>query len=402
MAQTAPASLDQARAAVCARLRARRTEIEQAALTRVYAVSDPSEAINPEYLEGLRMAVSAAIDYGLAAVERGEERSAPIPAVLLVQARLAARSGVSLDTVLRRYFAGYAVLGDFIAGEPNASDSLGVDGIHRIGRDQAALFDRLLAAVTEEYRRESTVRRDSAEARGAERVRRLLAGELLDTSELAYEFDAWHLGALAAGPGALEAIRDLAKGLDRRLLFISGGEGTIWAWLGGRQKLTAQEALAYGEDPGVGMVMAFGEPAQKLPGWRLTHRQAMSAMTVARRNEKRAVRYADVALVASMLQDDLLVTSLRELYLVPLAEERDGGAALWETLSAYLAAERNMSSAAAALGVSRRTIANRLRAIEVRLGRPLNLVMPNIEAALRLRELETAPVHYQGPGRTTS
>lgn len=387
MASIAPASLDQARAAVCARLRARRVEIEQAVLTRVYAVSDSGGTINPEYAEGLRVAVSAAIDYGLAAVERGEERSPPIPAVLLVQSRLAARSGVSLDAVLRRYFAGYAVLGDFIASEPNVGDSLGVDGIHRIGRDQAAVFDRLLAAVTEEYTRESKGQPDSAEARGAERVRRLLAGELLDTSEFAYEFNAWHLGVLAAGPGALEAIRDLAKCLDRRLLFISEGEGTIWAWLAGRQTLATEEALVYAEDPQVGTVIAFGEPAHGLPGWRLTHRQAMSAMTVARRGEGGVVRYADVALVASMLQDDLLATSLRELYLVPLSKGPDGGETLRETLRAYFSAERNVSSAAAALRVKRHTVTNRLRVIEKHLDRPLSTCAAEMEAALRLEEL---------------
>jgi hypothetical protein len=42
--------------------------------------------------------------------------------ILLVQARLAARSDVSLDIVLRRYFAGYSLLGDFLVGE---ADRLG-------------------------------------------------------------------------------------------------------------------------------------------------------------------------------------------------------------------------------------------------------------------------------------
>ena len=36
------------------------------------------------------------------------------------------------------------------------------------------------------------------------------------------------------------------------------------------------------------------------------------------------VRYVDVALLAAVLQDDLLATSLRKLYLEPLEAERDG------------------------------------------------------------------------------
>lgn len=93
-----------------ARLQARRPEIERDVLSRVYGVSDPTGVSNSEYVDGLRAAVSAALDFGLAAIERGERRAPPIPAALLAQARVAARSGVGLDTVLRRYYAGHSLL----------------------------------------------------------------------------------------------------------------------------------------------------------------------------------------------------------------------------------------------------------------------------------------------------
>ena len=50
----------------------------------------------------------------------GARREAPVPVALLAQARLAARVGVSLDAVLRRYFAGYTLLGDFLIEEARA------------------------------------------------------------------------------------------------------------------------------------------------------------------------------------------------------------------------------------------------------------------------------------------
>jgi hypothetical protein len=382
-----PSSDKRARAALLARLQTQRAEIEQAILARVYSVSEPSETADPGYVEGLRMAVSAALDHGLAAVERGEEHSPPVPTVLLIQARLAARNGVSLDTVLRRYFAGYSVLSDFIMRRADDGDPLGVGVIHRIGRDQTAILDRLLASVTEEYTRELGDRPHSAEERRAARVRRLLAGEPLDTSGFGYEFDGWHLGVLAAGPGAPEALRDLAKALDRSLLSTSGGEGVTWAWLGGRGRLDADQALAAAEVLQADVTLAFGEPAEELTGWRLTHRQAMAALPIALRRADKAVRYADVALIASMRQDDLLMTSLRRLYLDPLSEERDGGKVLRETLRAYFAAERNISSAAAALGVTRHTVANRLHVVEERLGRPLRDSAAEMDATLRLADL---------------
>ena len=55
-----------------------------------------------------------------------------------------------------------------------------------------------------------------------------------------------------------------------------------------------------------------------------------------------------------------------------------------ETLRAYFAAERNVSSTAAALGVDRRTVTNRIRAIEDLFGRPLKDFATELETALRL------------------
>jgi DNA-binding PucR family transcriptional regulator len=73
-----------------------------------------------------------------------------------------------------------------------------------------------------------------------------------------------------------------------------------------------------------------------------------------------------------VLQDDLAAISLRRLLLEPFGDQRGGGTMLRETLRAYFAAERNISSAAVTLGISRNTVANRLREAEARVGRPLH------------------------------
>jgi DNA-binding PucR family transcriptional regulator len=88
--------------------------------------------------------------------------------------------------------------------------------------------------------------------------------------------------------------------------------------------------------------------------------------------------------LAAIGRDDLLETSLRQLYLEPLEGGRDGGKVARETLRAYFAADRNVSSTAAALGVDRRTVRNRIRAIEELLGRPLRGSLADLEIALRL------------------
>jgi hypothetical protein len=384
----ASATLEQVRAEVSARLKERREEIEAAALARTWAVSDPAEVSDPEYTQGLRTALAAALDYGIAAVELGDRHSPPVPETLLSQARLAARSGVSLDTVLRRYFAGFTLFGDFVIREAEGKGLPKGISMHRLLAAQSAQFDRLVAAVSQAHTTEREARFRSPAQRKAEQVRQMLDGKLIDGSELDYDLHGWHLGAIATGEDAEASLQGLAQTLDRRLLRVCPEERVVWGWFGGRRRIDLDEIdrLAAKHAP-PGTSLALGEPAQGLAGWRLTHRQAKAALPVALRVHGGYARYSEVALLASMLQDDLLATSLHDLYLAPLAQERDGGEVLRDTLRAYLAAEGNASSAAAALGVNRQTITNRLRVIEQRLGRPLSAYGAEIDAALRLEDL---------------
>jgi PucR C-terminal helix-turn-helix domain/GGDEF-like domain len=370
-----------------ARVRERLPELEVAITTRAYAISDPRDVADPAYLQGLHAALAAAVDYGLAALELGERRAPGIPPVLLAQARLAARDGVALDTVLRRYFAGNALLGDFLAEEAERAE-VPSSALRRLTGAQATLFDRLLVAVSGEHVREAKSRPTGAAARRRECVKKLLAGELVDHSELGYDLDAHHLALMVKGEGAQELMRELAKRLDRRLLAVCREEESVWAcWLGGRRPLAPEQALRALGDISPGPVfVTVGEPGEGLSGWRFSHRQAKAALPIAERRGQPTLRYAEVALLASILRDDLIASSLRQLYLAPLERARDGGKVARETLRAYFAAEQNVSSAAAALGVDRRTVGNRIRAIEGLLGRTLQDAAVDLEIALRLDE----------------
>jgi hypothetical protein len=365
-------------------------EIETALATRVYAISAPAEIADPDYLEGLRHSLTTAFDHTLAALQVGEQRAPEVPPALLVQARMAARTGVSLDIVLRRYFAGYALLSEFIIAEAEDGGLLQGTALTQLLFGQAAVFDRLVAAVSEEHAREAACRPASSEERRAERVRRLLDGELIDTSELGYDLEVWHTAVIAQGSGSSSGIRKLAAALDASLLLVSGEPAEAWVWLGSRRPLAADLQRLCRSTSSPAARLAIGEAAAGVDGWRLTHRQARAALSVAKRTGDRIARYADVALLASMIQDDLLLTSLRGLYLEPLQGEADGGEALCAALSAYFRSGRNASSAAAALGVNRRTLSKRLRTVEEILGRPLDSVAAEIEAALRLRGLDLA------------
>jgi vacuolar-type H+-ATPase subunit E/Vma4 len=397
-------------AVVVRRLRARQAEIEDAVFARVREVV-PEAADDPdsEYVRGLRTAVAAAIEFGLTGIERGGRPPAAIPQEAVTQAQRAARSGVSLEAVLRRYIVGHALLWDYVMQEADRLERMGrASGLREMSRAQAALLDQLVIGVTREHVAELQRAGRSREQRLLERVRMLLAGEhpdrsagwgAADDSELDYDLDGEHLGVIATGVGGEAAVRSLAERLDRRLLSVAPGEWTVWAWLEGRRGLdmSALQRHVAGGEANAGVALAVGEPARGLAGWRLTHRQAQAALLVAVRRPRALTRYADVALLAAALKDETLGRALLDIYLAPLEESRDGGLVLRETLRGYLAAERHASSAAARLGVARSTIERRMSTIERCLGRTLHPFPAELEVALELDELSL----LMAPGGST-
>lgn len=221
-------------------------------------------------------------------------------------------------------------------------------------------------------------------------VEGLLAGEELDGAGIGYDLEGDHLGIVALGPGAAATVGTAATALEWRSLVVEARDGTLWGWLGPGDERDSQylKQILGGELP-AGALVGLGEPASGPDGWRLTHRQARAALAVARRGGGPIVRYAEVALLATMLRDDLLATSLRRLYLDPLEEAGpDGGEALKETLRAYFDADRNASLAAAALGVTRQAVARRVRAAEERIGCSIDVCAAELEVVLRFEALD--------------
>jgi hypothetical protein len=383
-------SWEQVRIALIGRLRERVGEIEEAIMASILGGTRKiSGGDDAEYLAGLRAAVAAAVDYGLSGLTGSGEWSGTIPPAVIIQSQRAARLGVGLDAVLRRYIAGHTVMGDFVMQEADHPDVRGYKvAVRHLLSTQAALLDDLITAVTTEYLSEMERAGCSPEQRRAARVRRLLAGGPPDSTGLDYALDAWHVGMIATGHGAGEAAEGICRGLGRPALVVPYGEETTWIWLGRVYRTDVAKIGRLVSQKGFPSAsLAIGEPARGLDGWRLTHRQAQAALVVALRRRCPLVRFADVALVALLLRDPPLARSLVDIYLSPLDGQRDGGAISRETLRAYFAAGGVAASAAATLEVDRHTVENRLRAVERKLGRLLPECHSELEVALQLEEL---------------
>ena len=225
-------------------------------------------------------------------------------------------------------------------------------------------------------------------------VRDLLAGAPADPGLLDYELAGVHIGVIAWGRGPEGAVDALAAAVGRRALAVSVVPGTVWAWLSGRVPLDSRAkrkldlhlppdgaALAIG-DPGSWRRRLPGDSPPGAPGSRRGPGAASPRKPLGRRRS-RGLRHPGLAGRAQDFAERELGT------LIETTGSRSDSRA---TLREYFKASQNAAAAAARLDVHERTVANRLHAVEERLGRPVNARRAEIETALRLLDvLETPP-----------
>jgi hypothetical protein len=198
-----PTLLAEVRMGVAKRLRSRRTEIENAIAVRIHNVT--ADLGRCDHKDGERTAIVAILEYALTSIELGDAYVPSIPPEAVRQAQGAARNGIGLGTVLRCYLAGYVLVENFVMQEAGSNDLRDHGATLRsIQETLSFLLDELIASISREYACEAQRVSSSPQRRTAERVRRLLAGEILDTEQLGYRMDTWHVGIVGTG-GACSA-----------------------------------------------------------------------------------------------------------------------------------------------------------------------------------------------------
>ena len=181
--------------------------------------------------------------------------------------------------------------------------------------------------------------------------------------------------------------RPLSSEVTAACSVLGPNEKTAWAWLAGRRLDLAQVRATVDAVPLLGSPSHWEPMDKAINGWPSATARPVRPW----RSPSRLWPLRRCQRLASILEDDLLVSSLRQFYLEPLSNGRDGGEAAKATLRSYFASGRNVSSAAAALGVSRKTIASRMRVIEGRLGRTIDDCATDVEVAIRLEDERIAP-----------
>lgn len=369
------------------RLQLHSSEIRQTILDRLHAMAGDEGVKDIGYLRELEAAVSSGVEYALELAALGGAKVTPFPLPVLVQARAAARHRIPLKRVLRGYLAAKTILSDYVGKAAAKPPDLGASALRAAIAAHNAAFDQLVTTVSDEYEREESARCPTGKSQQADLIQRLLRAEPAEEGLLQYDFDCYHLGLVVLSPDAQPLLRSLSREVDARLLTTKASGSATWAWLGAIQPLDPMAICRWAERHWTAPApFGIGEVAQSLSGWRRTHNQAQAAASVAQLTSQAVRRYRDVALISAVSRDPLLLASLHNMYLAPLAQDGDRGKVLRATLRAYFDANRNASCAAAGLGVSRQTLSKRVALAEGHLGQAIGNQGDLLHAALQLEE----------------
>lgn len=238
--------------------------------------------------------------------------------------------------------------------------------------------------ITESYRQRTEQTGSRAVRLASAPSASLLDGNPFADARRSFDFARHHLGVIVSGSAPQRTARSLAACLDRVAEIREHGT-TWWVCLSGHEEISRrgmEELDAFVPEPGVGLAVGLEEFGEK--GLCASFRQALWAQALA--GEPAVTRYADIAVEALALRDEDEVRAFVGHELHGIDDDSATAGRMRATLAAYFACDLNAASAAAQLGVHHQTVANRLRSIESRLGRPLMGRTLELGLALRLRE----------------
>jgi DNA-binding PucR family transcriptional regulator len=174
---------------------------------------------------------------------------------------------------------------------------------------------------------------------------------------------------------------------DGRPMFVPQDESCAWAWLplGAHHSFAVRAVSARTADTGAKIRFAFGAPAPGVPGFRRTHRQALSAHAVALAaapSAPLATSFAEVAPVALMLGSVELLHAWVIETLGALAGDDDHNARLRATLAVFLQENGSYKATTERLTLHKNTVQYRVRKAKESLGHPVEEDRLNVELAL--------------------
>lgn len=313
-----------------------------------------------------------------------------LPLASVEETRTVAQWGISLEALIQTFRSGHSVVWDHTmeVGEICIPDPAERSQILRLcSRYLFAYFDQMISLVTEVYENERMALFHESDRRRRQMVRDLLDGMPVDHSKLQYQVGGVHMAAISTREGAERVLRQLAARCSLSCLTVPGPSQSVWAWFGGKRLLDpAIQSELVAAVPGDAFV-AFGDVAEGIDGFRVSHREAREAYRIGRQLASGTLRYGEVALLSLLSRDEMLAREFVQRELGSLADHDPRTVELRQTVRAYFDVGHNASAAAQQLSLNDRTVGYRLRTVEDRLGRSLLSRRDELSVALRLFEM---------------
>ena len=344
----------------------------------------------PELFDTYRAISRASILAELECLRDGARPPDELPAADLEFARGAARMGAQPTELGQAYRRGHAChwqawfdLVEAEEADPERRRAL-------LARGSDFFFDyatQVSRMTLDEYTRERDLMLSDREQRRVHLVHELLAGNEVDPAALGY--DPAGVQPRVRGLGR-RGVRGGPRGRRR-----AGPPAPAWS-ASSRTRPGAGWAAPRRGTPSSAWPVPICPAARRWPsartppaptGFVLSHEQARRAERAGRRSGRPITHYADVALESLAAVDEDAATAFVARELAGLDGDDVRSTRLRETLRAWFAAGHNAAAAAAALGVHEQTVAQRLRTVEERTGRPVAARRAELETALRLRDL---------------
>jgi DNA-binding PucR family transcriptional regulator len=359
------------------------------------AVPELSKGRDPE--RELRIALESHLP-GIRRAFGDPSSKATVPKEAEAWARQLVHDGISLTAALRSFERGHADAWSTIASTLKESrwglspelraDELEYASARLFDYANAITAQAISAYIDEQAKLE---RRD--ESSRVRAVTGLLQGELdprIAERSIAYRLDAMHIGytiwdASGTDRADLEA---LAAELCRRIapwqqLSVRSDDGSLNGWMS--CEASAVHRGLHGLEPPPGVEASFGSLRWGLPGFRLTHREALEAKRVGRAINSQAVtNYDDVGVIALASRDAELAQAFVEGHLGPLGTDDEASRRLRETLRVYLQERGSPAATAARLRLHRNTVVKRIQRVEELLETPIDRGSLPLRVALEL------------------
>lgn len=307
-----------------------------------------------------------------------DPRSVTAPPEALAWAIDIGRYGLPVETLLRAYRVGHAVISQFwldLLLARTADPAILAEASAATTAYLFAYVDAILQPIIADYVEERERRaRESQSVRESE-LRRLLAGEQVDvahaSSRLGYRLDRWHLGFAAWVPegdpdsrhqlSAAGRAMAAALGVEEQPLTLPAAHHVLYGWVG---SWSEPADIPLPEFDGVRI--SSGNPGRGIEGFRHSHEQARLARGLATQHPgggPSTLRYRDCDVATLLAADIDQARHFVATVLGPLDGGEPSSQKLLDTVAIYHQEGLSITRTAARLGIHPNTVTYRVRRV---------------------------------------